>query len=114
MMSLFGAKIGGTNHGLWEVIDALKIVDKWYALDHDMVRNAPRCQECKLSGPYVGGDALWHTVLVRETVAQDIAKNKTFKWTKKKGIGRKPAADYLAELVAAKEETWFTLEIYEI
>lgn len=113
-ISLFGTNIGGTNKGMWEVVEALKIVDKWYAINPDFVRDAPGCQECKLTNPYDGTNALWHDLLVRENVARDISNDANFKWTKKNGIGRKTASDFLDELVASQTETWFALEISEL
>ncbi len=113
-VSLFGSKIGGSSHGLWEVVNALKIVDKWFEVNPDLVRNIPGCQECNLTRPYQGDNALWHSLLVRECVAQEISKDATFQWTKKNGIGRQAPSDYLDQLVEAGEETWFTLEIDEL
>ena len=111
---VYGSKIAGRAGTMSAVIDALKIVDKWYAIDPTMINNPPTCEECKTSAPYDGRDALWHSLIVREQIVHEIERAGDFVWTKKKGIGRRQPREYLDEIVATGQETWFTLTIYEV
>lgn len=115
-VTLYGSKVAGNAHGVAAVMKALDVVDKWHAVDPELVRNEWRCEECALTGNYEGktGTALYHTLLIREQVARDIELCGEFAWRKKKGIGRRVPREYFDQIVQDAEETWFTLDISEI
>jgi hypothetical protein len=115
-VTLYGSKVAGNATGVKAVWKALDVVDKWYAVDPELVRNEPRCGECALTGTYEGqtATALYHTLLIREQVARDIELCGDFVWSKKKGIGRRIPREYLDQIVQDGKETWFSLYITEI
>ena len=113
-VEMYGSKIAGRAGTMTTAIEALKIVDKWYAIDSGMINNPPTCEECKISGPYDGRSALWHSLIVREQIIREIERAGDFVWSKKKGIGRRQPREYLDEIADAGQETWFTLTIYEV
>ncbi len=115
-VTLYGSKVAGNATGAVAVSRALGVVDKWYAVDPELVHNEPRCEECAFTGVYQGqtGTALYHTLLIREQIARDIELCGDFEWRKKKGIGRRAPREYFDEIVQEGQETCFTLYITEI
>lgn len=110
-VDIYSANIAGSASDQESLIAALEVVEKYSQTGHS--KNAGWCAECKRE-PYSEGSPLYHSFMIRESVAYEIVRRGRFSWTKKRGIGRQTQVEYLERLVNSGAENWFQLEMSEI
>lgn len=110
-VDIYSSNIAGAASDLNSLLAALRIVEVQFTMGN--CKNAGWCLECKWK-PYVDGNPLYHSFMIRENVAYEIVSQGRFSWTKKKGIGRVTQRQYLEELAKSEKETWFQLELSEL
>jgi len=111
-VQIYSSNLAGEATDLDTSVKAQKLVEKYFK--SGAVQNVKYCSPCQ-SRPFDGtGDANYHTFMIREHVALALIDGQDFRWTKKRGFGRKDPKDFLEGLISEKKECWFQIDISEI
>lgn len=110
-VQIYSSNLAGEATGLDTAVKAQKLVEKCFK--SGAIKNVKSCSPCQ-SRPFDGtGDANFHTFMIRENVALELITGQDFRWSKKRGFGRKAPREYLESLVAEAIVAWFQLDISE-